>query len=111
MICDFAEYYQIYDYHELRPLICSKLAVGLRDDSRIKMILSSQKLNTRDTLLAGIADRLSLLVWQNSGCKGDRPKSILVEMTRDHSKDVRGFTSGDDLMKELKKYEVVNNGN
>ena len=34
------------------------------------------------------------------------PKSIIDEINRDHSMDVRGFDSGESLLKELEKYNV-----
>lgn len=73
------------------------------------MALSETKLNTTQMLLAAIADRVGLLIWQNTenGRKGvKQPVSIITEINRDHSKDIKGFTSGEDLLRELKKYEV-----
>lgn len=109
LICDFAEYYHIYDYHQIRPLMCAALAVGLRENSRIRMKLTRQKITTDQTLLAAIADRLGILIWQRTenGQKGvNMPKSIIDEINRDHSMDVRGFDSGESLLKELEKYNV-----
>lgn len=63
LICDLAETYQIYDYKQL-PL--SKVAVfscGLREDSRIKMKMSNQTVSFETLLLAGISDKLSVLLW------------------------------------------------
>jgi len=85
------------------------LAIGLKEDSRIKMAITDNKLNTNQMLLGAIADRVGLLVWQNTenGRKGVKhPVSIITEINRDHSKDIKGFTSGEDLLRELKKYEV-----
>jgi len=73
------------------------------------MALSETKLNTTQMLLAAIADRVGLLIWQNTenGRKGvKQPVSIITEINRDHSKDIKGFTSGEDLLRELQKYEV-----
>lgn len=109
LICDFAETYHIYDYRAFKPSYCAVLAIGLKDDSRVKMALSETKLNTTQMLLAAIADRVGLLIWQNTenGRKGvKQPVSIITEINRDHSKDIKGFTSGEDLLRELKKYEV-----
>lgn len=63
LICDLAETYQIYDYKQL-PL--SKVAVfscGLREYSRIKMKMSNQTVSFETLLLAGISDKLSVLLW------------------------------------------------
>jgi len=51
--------------------------------------LSGQKFSTTETLLAAIADRLSILVWQNTddGHKGrNQPQSILKQMTEADTK-------------------------
>ena len=81
----------------------------MRDDSRSKMKLFGNKLTIEQTLYAAIADRIGILIWQNTenGQKGiNFPVSIIEEINRDHSKDIRGFSSGDELLAELKKYEA-----
>lgn len=79
VICDLAETYNIYDYKELP---CSKVAlfaVGLRENSRIKTMMSNIKYSLDTTMLAAVLDRLSVLVWFNTedGRKGiNRPAMI-----------------------------------
>lgn len=79
VICDLAETYKIYDYKELP---CSKVAlfaVGLRENSRIKTMMSNMKYSLDTTMLAAVLDRLSVLVWFNTedGRKGiNRPAMI-----------------------------------
>lgn len=80
LICDLAETYGIYDYRALPVSTLATLAVGLRDDSRIKMHLIGAKLPRSDLLMAAAVDRLSLLVWINTedGKHGtNRPPSLL----------------------------------
>ena len=80
LICDFAETYHIYDYRALSPTMAGVLACGLRENSRIKMKLTEQVVNMDTLLLATIADRLSILAWQNTedGIKGrNMPESIV----------------------------------
>lgn len=106
MICDFAEYYQIYDIWQVKPSIAAVLAIGLRDDSRTKMRLAGAKIDKKTMLLAAIADRLSILVWQKTrdGQRNqNKPKSIVDELTRDHSADVVGFTTSEDFEKERQR--------
>lgn len=98
LICDLAETYHIYDYRSIRLSVLSTLAVGLRDDSRIKMKLAGAKVDVKTTMLAMIADRLGILIWQKTkdGHKGkNQPKSILEELYRDHSQDTVGFDSAE----------------
>lgn len=106
LICDFAEYYQIYDIRQVKPSIAAVLAIGLRDDSRTKMRLAGAKIDQKTMLLAAIADRLSILVWQKTrdGQRNqNKPKSIVDELTRDHSADVVGFTTSEDFEKERQR--------
>ena len=83
LICDLAETYHIYNYRQLPPSMVAIFAIGLRDDSRIKMKLSNSKVPPNIMLLAGIIDKLNILIWQNTedGRKGrNKPKSILDEL-------------------------------
>lgn len=105
LVCDLAETYHIYDYRQLPPLQVAVFAIGLRDDSRIKMKLSGVKVSPETLLLAGILDRLSILVWQNTedGAKDrNRPKPILDALYEKYEKEseVSSFTSGEEFEKE-----------
>lgn len=84
LICDLAEYYQIYDYKQMRPMQVAIFAAGLPDDSRIKRRLSGQKVSLETMLLACIADSLRTLVWfqtKDGQQNTNRPTSILAELT------------------------------
>ncbi len=79
VICDLAETYHIYDYTELPCSRVALFAVGLRENSRIKTMMSNMKYSLDTTMLASILDRLSILVWFNTedGRKGiNRPTMI-----------------------------------
>lgn len=106
LICDFAETYHIFDIYSLRPSVMATLAVGLRDDSRIKMRIAGVKVDFKTQLMAEMVDRLGILIWQRSkdGLKGkNRPKSVLDELTRDHSNDVAGFDDISAFERERKR--------
>lgn len=105
LVCDLAETYQIYDYRQLPLNQVAVFAYGLRDDSRIKQIMSDQIVPLETTLLASIVDRLSLSLWLQTkdGQKGvNRPASI-AEMLKKNSKeesderDYLVFESGEDF--------------
>ena len=84
LVCDLAEAYSIYDYRQLPPSTVAVFAVGLKDDSRIKMKLSGMKVSTNTLLLAQIADAINTLVWMNSkDCRNasKRPKSLVEALT------------------------------
>ena len=117
LVCDLAETYGIYDFRALPVTVLATLAVGLRDDSRIKMHLSGQKVRRSELLLAGALDRLSTLVWMQSedGRKGvNRPASLVKELTGGKQEktgnDVRAFASPVDFELEWARITGVGHG-
>lgn len=105
LICDLAETYQIYDYKQLPLNQVAIFAYGLRDDSRIKQMMSDQIVPLETTLLASIVDRLSLSLWLKTkdGQKGvNRPASIAELLTKNNKeegdeRDYLVFESGEDF--------------
>lgn len=80
LICDLAETYRIYSLQGLPARMLATLAVGLRDDSRIKMLMRGEKYPLSTLLSAATLDRLSLLLWaqtQDAQDGKNQPKSIL----------------------------------
>lgn len=111
LICDLAETYRIYDYRQLPLLQVAVFAYGLRDDSRIKKIISNQAVSLDTLLFASMVDRLSLSLWLQTkdGQKGvNRPKSIVDQLTKQdkEERDEREylvFESGEDFENYRKK--------
>lgn len=102
LICDLAETYHIYNYKQISPKLIAIYAIGLRDDSRIKMKFSDQKLNMQSLMLANIIDRLNLLLWSKTkdAEKGlNRPKSILDGLYGKPS-EISAFKSGKEFEEE-----------
>lgn len=101
LICDFAETYHIFDYKKLPLSTVASLAAGLRDDSRIKMQLSGIKASPEMLMLAGIVDRLSLLVWAQTkdATQGrNRPKLLAQSlMPQAQKQQGQSFVSGKDF--------------
>lgn len=105
LICDLAETYQIYDYKQIPLNQVAVFAYGLRDDSRIKQIMSDQIVPLETTLLASIVDRLSLSLWLKTkdGQKGvNRPASIAEMLTKNNKeegdeREYLVFESGEDF--------------
>lgn len=113
LLCDLAETYGIYDFEALPATKLAALAVGLRENSRIKMMLSGTKISRNDVLLAGILDRLSLIVWKLStdGKNGtNAPRSILSLLLgekKEDDKQVQAFNSGNEFDAEWEKITGV----
>nr|DAR30414.1 MAG TPA: protein of unknown function (DUF5361) [Caudoviricetes sp.] len=105
LICDLAETYRIYDYRQLPLIQVAVFAYGLRDDSRIKKIISNQVVSLDTLLFASMVDRLSLSLWLQTtdGQKGtNRPNSIVDHLTKKEEKDEKDylvFKSGEDFEK------------
>ncbi|GAB6764651.1 DUF5361 domain-containing protein [Streptococcus uberis] len=115
LICDLAETYHIYDYRQLPASLVAVFSVGLRENSRIKMKLSGQNIDLNNFLLAGVYDRLSLLVWMKTedGQKNkNRPNLITSLLSGEVEKsDGVAFDSSEDFEKArirlLNKLEVI----
>lgn len=101
LLCDFAEVYHLFNYRALPPKYAAALFVGLGEESRIKRKLSGCPVDTKTALLAIIADRLGLLVWQNSedGHRGaNKPSSIFDAIMRGSEEpELYGFETGDEF--------------
>ena len=103
LLCDLAETYKIYDMRAVPVPTLAMLAAGLRDDSRIKTILSGNRPPKSELLLAAAVDRLSMLVWgmsQDAKRGTNRPKSVLAVLLgeEDNSSDeIAAFETSDDF--------------
>lgn len=115
LVCDLAETYGIFDFRALPVSLLATLAVGLRDDSRIKMRLAGAKVPRSELILAAIVDRLSMLLWAQTedGRKGvNRPRSVFVAIQGDEKKDgpMESFDSADDFESAWTKITGVSHG-
>jgi len=81
LICDLAETYQILDYRSLPPKLVATLSVGLRGESRIKMLASGVPVPQNTLLLASIADRVELFRYgfTDAAKSGKKPPALLVD--------------------------------
>lgn len=87
LICDFAQYYGIYDMES--QITCSTaaiLACGLPPESRVMRKMSNSPISTTDTILAGIFDSLNNLMYMMAGKKRQRPKSLLDKLLNSEKK-------------------------
>lgn len=118
LICDLAETYQIYDYRQLPLLKVAVFSCGLSEGSRIKMRMSNQIIPMETLLLAGLSDKISVLLWTKTkdGQKGrNRPPMILDAFNQNKTKqrETVVFNSGEDFeerRKELLKQAASGGG-
>ena len=112
LVCDLAEIYHIYDYKSLPLSRVATFAVGLRENSRIKMKMSGAKLPLDTMLLASIVDRLTVLAWMKTkdGADGiNPPKSILYTlMQEEENSDIESFATPEEF--ERRRNEILGKG-
>lgn len=111
LICDLAETYHIYDYRSLPVKLVATLSAGLRDDSRIKMIMADIPVPPDTLILAMIADRIELFRRSFSSKNKDTPVS-LVELlcnrdTKKKNKGVVGFRTIEEF--EAARARIISN--
>lgn len=115
LVCDLAETYGIFDHRALPATLLATLAVGLRDDSRIKIRLSGGKVPRSEMLLAAAVDRLSLLVWgmtEDAQLGRNRPASLLDALLGEEEKsgDIVAFDTAEDFETEWTRITGVEHG-
>lgn len=112
LICDFAETYHIYDYKSLPLSRVAIFAVGLRENSRIRMKMNDMKYPLETMLMASAVDRLSNMVWMQTkdGVNGiNRPKSILSSLLKEEvANDIESFSTPEDF--EKRRNEILMKG-
>ena len=108
LICDLAETYHVLDYRSLPLNLVATLSVGLRENSRIKMLASGMHVSQDTLLLAAIADRVEMFRYgfTDAAKKGKRPPEMLVDAltggTHKHS-DVTSFQTAEEFEATLAK--------
>lgn len=82
LICDFAQFYHIFDYRELQPSLAATLAMGLPEESRIKKKITGVSLTLDQMLLALILDDFNFYIWSRRRRKGPKPKNVFQMLTK-----------------------------
>jgi hypothetical protein len=105
LICDLAETYQIYDYRSLPVRLVATLSAGLRDDSRIKLKAAGESVGIDTTILAAIADNLSLLrLGFSKDARRSKPFLFTDALQGETTKSkVKGFRTAAEFEAALKR--------
>lgn len=107
LLCDFAQFYHIYDLFALDVSYCAILACGLRHDSRIYQKLNDVNCDLNTLLLAQIADKTALNLWiktKDAQNGKNKPKSFVTALSqKEEITKEKHFTSGADFMKEWRR--------
>lgn len=110
LICDLAETYGVLNYKEIPVETLAALSVGLRENSRIRMIMTDNKVEQDVLLLAAAVDRLTFLAWSKTkdAEKGlNRPRSIVDIITGKPQKenDIMAFNTAEEF--EAARAEII----
>lgn len=89
LICDFAEVYHIYDYRSLPADMVATYAVGLRENSRIKVKMMKMNMPLEEYLMAAIFDAVNWLCWTHTKAaeKGGRPPERILDALQEKKKE------------------------
>lgn len=108
LVCDMAQYYKIYEIDKLAFDRLAVFACGLPRDSRIFKKISGQNVDLDSLILAGIFDRLNLLLFSFTGKKGsEAPESMADKLMgkAKPKKDQGLYASGEEF--ERRKKELI----
>ena len=111
LLCDLAETYQIYSFDHVPVRTLAILACGLRDDARIIMKLTGQKISYDRMVSVSTLDTLRMMLWMQSedARRGiNRPKSLLNELVAEKSTEVKAFDSIEEY--ELRRKKILERG-
>lgn len=103
LICDLAETYHVLDYRSLPLHLVAALSVGLREESRIKMLASGIHVTQNTLLLASIADRVEMFRYgfSDAAKNGKKPPALLVDAlvggTNKNSSGVTKFRTAEEF--------------
>lgn len=116
LLCDLAETYGIFDFRALPVTTLATLAVGLREDSRIKRKLLGSQLTMTEMLLAAVFDKLSVLawMWSKDGQTGENPPESLLSALMGEKEERPGaaqaFETAEEFESEWRSITGVGHG-
>lgn len=116
LTCDLAETYGLLNWESVPVATLAMLAVGLRENSRIKMRLSGRLTPTETLLLAAALDRLSTLVWfqtEDGQAGTNRPKSLVAALmgeTQETKHNVQSYETPEEFEQAWQKITGVAHG-
>lgn len=103
LICDFAEFYHIYDWNQFPLKRQAILACGLPEQARIIRKLTQQKAPLETVLLMAAVDSIREFEYQyiaaHSKKKPKKPESLLAAFQKDKTKEVRAYETVNDFEK------------
>ena len=102
LTCDLMETYHLANWQDMPANFVATLAIGLSDDSRIKMKISNSKLSLEQGLLALLVDAVRINNWlhtKDAQKKRNVPQSIY--------KKIMGLDDEKNKVYELRHFDSV----
>ena len=101
LICDFAQFYNIYDFDQVPLRKQAILACGLPEDARMIRKMTNQKISTDKLLMMACIDAVrdfhyQYVVAHSKKKKPQRPKSLL-SVLQEKKKEVVGYDSEEEF--------------
>lgn len=107
LTCDMAETYGVFDIKRVPARLLATLAVGLRDDSRVKKAITGKKIDDNTFLLSVIADNLRVIAWRmtEDGHEGKNPPKLFTDifLGRDQEREFKVFNSPEEFKAKWKE--------
>jgi len=105
LICDFAQYYGIYELEKFDLKYLSILACGLPSESRTKKKLIGFKYSMSELMMASIIDHLAILIAQGVRKKNvKKPQSMVQIMTeKKEENEIQTFKTPEEFERERKR--------
>ncbi len=116
LICDFAQFYHVYDIDSLKLQTAAIMACGLPPESRTIRQISGQKYPVEMVLQMKILDTMKTIEWAyintHSKRKIPKPKSIFELINEQkETKEIVTFQSGQEFEIERERIiKEINNG-
>lgn len=101
MICDFAEYYGLYDWRSVPVRTAAALCAGLRPNSRTKMKLSGIDIPYETYLLVALLDQVNIIRWLQTedARKGTNRPPQLLRMFTNNETEYESYRTGEEFEK------------
>ena len=108
LICDLAQVYGVHDWRKIPPANAAAMALGLPDDSRVKLKMNGRDFGFDRKLMMMIYDLLNWLTWTKTrqcelGYDPPLPLEETIRQNMEQAEEQRlmGFDDPDELLKYL----------
>ena len=110
MICDFAQFYHIYNIEDFDIEYVACLAAGLPSDSRSVMALTGLTINPDLLIHAATFDAINTIKWmlsKDGRTNNNRPQSLvqLLAPAKKEETDIVSFDTEEEFMRAMARFK------